>query len=133
MDFCLSTIAAGSLIFATTNIDDLFLLTLFFADASLRTYQIILGQFIGIAILLTTSLVCARSALLLPGRWLHLLGIIPLGLGLKQLWVLLHTRRLSWEEEEGQTIQRQKGVLARKTHSIILTIVGVTIANGGDN
>jgi cadmium resistance protein CadD (predicted permease) len=47
-------------LFATTNIDDILLLSAFFADRTLRPAAVVVGQFAGIAVLTIVSGV-ARS------------------------------------------------------------------------
>ena len=57
----LALVAAG--LFATTHVDDLFLLVGFFSDRNLAPWQVVLGQIIGVAVLIAISLSAALAAL----------------------------------------------------------------------
>jgi len=113
------------LLFASTNVDDLFLLLALFGDARLRTRQIVLGQSLGIGALIITSLMVAWGAIVLPRPWISWLGLLPLLLGLKGL---LDLKRPVIPEDRGQLLA---GTLASRR--VTLAIAGVTIANGADN
>jgi len=104
----------GIVVFACTNIDDLFVLVAFFADPSFRPRQIVIGQFLGSVAIISLSLLGALCAVLIPHSHIGLLGLIPLGLG---LWKLLATAPTNTPWVAART----------------LTIAAVTIANGGDN
>lgn len=119
----LVTLALGIAVFAATNVDDLFVLLGFFADPDYRPRQIALGQLAGIALLVTTSVLCALVALVIPGQWLGLIGLAPLGIG---LWKLRGVRR---GRPEGAEPPRAVGPGGGQA----LAVGAVTVANGGDN
>jgi len=126
----LSSIAVGAALFATTNADDIFLLSALFADRHLRARSVVLGQFLGIGALTLLSLAAALASLVIPQGWTALLGLIPLVLGiqkLRQLW----SGESEKSNDEGARGKEQ--VLERRTHSQVLAVAGVTMANGGDN
>ena len=62
-----STIAIGVALFASTNIDDIFLLSAFFADRHLATRSVVLGQFLGIGALTVASAAAAMTSLVILG------------------------------------------------------------------
>jgi cadmium resistance transport/sequestration family protein len=101
--------------FAATNVDDLFLLTLFFARR-ISTRRIVAGQYLGFAAIVFISLLGAFAALKVPHQWIRLLGLVPLALGFRQL---LHLGK--GEDETPQF------------SSAIVSIALVTLSNGGDN
>ena len=106
--------------FASSNIDDIFLLTLFFAHKKFRDREVVAGQFLGISFLIAISLVGSLAGLFIDQAYIGLLGLVPIYLGVKGLWEL----------------QKMKGdgtteITERKNNT--LTVAGVTIANGGDN
>src|SRR5258707_639891 len=68
-------------LFATTNIDDLFLLVGFFSDRSLSHSRVILGQIPGVAVIVASSLAAALAALAVSPAYVGLLGILPVFLG----------------------------------------------------
>ncbi len=77
----LETVALGSVLFVTTNIDDIFLTMAFFADPGLDRRAVVVGKFLGIGLLVAA----AAFAVAVPPQWVALLGLAPLGLGLHRL------------------------------------------------
>lgn len=115
--------ATAIVAFAATNIDDIFILTLFFAEGKrgLRPWQIILGQYAGFAGLVALSLVGYFARLVVPEEWIGLLGLLPILIGIKKLWEL---RRGAGEE-----VRR----VEKPSAHAVFTVAAVTFANGGDN
>jgi len=118
MEILLTSILA----FVSTNIDDLFLLTLFFGNRTLKARDIVIGQLLGISTLIAVSLACSVVGLLVDQAYVGLLGLVPVYLGIKGIWAMLKNK-----PDAGQN-EIQSG---RSTG--ILNVAGVTIANGGDN
>ncbi len=102
--------------YAATNIDDLLLLCGFFGHPAYATKQIVLGQFIGIGILVSVSLLCALAAVAVPLPYIGLLGFAPIYLGCCRF-------------------RRRFDVVQRKPSSSrqILAVIAATVADGGDN
>ncbi|MEV0566990.1 cadmium resistance transporter [Dactylosporangium sp. NPDC050588] len=115
--------AAG--LFAVTNIDDILILALFFAQGAGHkgaTRNIAIGQYVGFAAILATAVAAAFGATFLPESVIPYLGLLPLGLGIKaavQAW-----RHRGDTDEETQ---------AKQDGPKILEVTTVTFANGGDN
>ena len=84
----LETIILGIGAFVATNIDDLFILMVFFAKRNFPTSQIILGQYVGMGSLLGTSLFASLIALVIPHNLIGLVGLFPIAIGVKELVVL---------------------------------------------
>lgn len=116
MNGYLTAFSASVTTFAATNVDDAVLLTLFFARR-IPTRRIVAGQYVGFAAILVVSLIGAWAALAIPHRWVRLLGLLPLALGIKQL---LQARRT----EPGQSPAEGYSVAS---------IALVTLSNGADN
>ena len=118
------TIAAAVGVFAGTNIDDLIILTVLFltyrASGKPRPWQIILGQYTGIAALIAASAVAALGLTVVPDQWVGLLGLIPIALGGRGLINAIRARSRN---------QQPIPVVASGTASV----AAVTIANGADN
>jgi cadmium resistance protein CadD (predicted permease) len=112
----LAVLIAGITTFAITNIDDAFLLTVFFARR-IPTRRIVAGQYAGFAAIVGLSLIGVWGALALPHRWIRLLGILPLAIAIKRLWEA-----------------RQTGAVppTASTESVA-SIALVTLSNGADN
>jgi len=122
----------GIVVFISTNIDDIFLLSAFFADPKLLPRSIVLGQFFGIALLSIASILAALLALTIPSAWVALLGLAPLYLGLQKLPDLWRKPALDQNEVNHQ-IQEQEYKIEKSFHSQIIAVMSVTVANGGDN
>lgn len=118
----LGAIGLGIVLFASTNIDDLFVLLSFFSDPSFHTRQIIIGQYIGIGALVLISIIGSLLSLILSPEYIGLLGLLPILIGLKKLCDLRSVTDVN-EEIEHSSVGLGK----------IMAVTGVTMANGGDN
>ena len=74
MGHLLSVAGLAAFAFVATNIDDLLLLVALFADPRFSASRILLGQFIGMGVLIALSLAGALLAILVPSGWLGLVG-----------------------------------------------------------
>jgi cadmium resistance transport/sequestration family protein len=117
-------IITSVLAFISTNIDDIFILTLFFGNKRFKPREIIIGQYLGIIALIAISLVASLAGLVIDKMYIGLLGLIPIYLGLKGLISLF---KKSGNEEADEELN------LNNNRSNIFTVAGVTIANGGDN
>jgi cadmium resistance protein CadD (predicted permease) len=117
----LALVAAG--LFATTNVDDLFLLVGFFSDRSVVPWQVVLGQIIGIGVLVAISLCAALAALAFSPSYVGLLGFAPIVLGALKFRALLVDGRAADAPAERR----------RFTSGGAPGVALVTIASGSDN
>jgi cadmium resistance transport/sequestration family protein len=123
----------GSIAFVATNLDDIVVLMVFFAqvNASFRPWQIVTGQYLGFGILVILSLPGYFGGVLLPSYWIGWLGLLPLGIGLKMLFTPSDE-----SEKATQVIELSRN---RRRHLLaflppqVLQVAAVTVANGGDN
>jgi cadmium resistance protein CadD (predicted permease) len=122
----LSAALLGVGLFASTNIDDIFLTMAFFADPRLRRSAIVVGKFVGIGSLTLLSTIAAAGSLVVSPEWIALLGLVPLGLGLHALWT---NRRPTVALEDGDGIEQAPTAFLAQVGAV----AGVTAANGGDN
>jgi cadmium resistance protein CadD (predicted permease) len=118
----LALVAAG--LFATTNVDDLFLLAGFFSDRSLAPWQVVVGQIIGVAVLIAISLSAALAALAFSPSYVGLLGFAPIVLGALKFRALL---------VEGRSADSPAERRGRLTSGGAPGVALVTIASGADN
>jgi len=106
--------------FAVTNVDDLVVLTALFATRGRggpMRRDIVVGQYVGIGVLLMVSVVAAVALLAVPERWIGLLGLVPIGLGIRGL--------LAARDREGDEVAAPvRGPVG---------VAFVTVANGADN
>ena len=83
----LATIFAADALFVVTNLDDIVLLTVLHAGADRAGRRSILaGQALGVAILTALSILGARGAALIPERYIGLLGVLPILLGVRAIF-----------------------------------------------
>jgi len=122
----------GIVLFATTNIDDILLLAVFFADRRLRARAIVSGQFAGIGVLTLASAAAALLTLTIPDGWIAVLGLAPLAIGLRGLYELSQSRSAGDSDAE-ERLRAAEARAQRGTHAQWMTVALVTVANGGDN
>src|SRR5690625_470721 len=115
-------------LFVATNIDDIIVLSLFYARGAGQrgtTRKILAGQYLGFGgILLAAVLVSLGARTFLPEAALPYFGLIPLALGLYAAWQVWRNRDEDDDDDEAKVGDRQVGTL---------TVAAVTFANGGDN
>ncbi|MCE7008014.1 cadmium resistance transporter [Kibdelosporangium philippinense] len=114
----MDTLLTAAGVFIGTNVDDLLVLTVLFlaarANSKPKPWQIWAGQYTGIAVLVAVSALAALGLTVIPDRWVGLLGLVPIALG---VWGLFKAR------------DDDKPAVATG----MLSVAGVTIANGADN
>lgn len=115
----LQSILTSVIAFASTNIDDIFILMLFYAGGRSRNSDIIIGQYVGIGALVVISLIGAYIGGFFDGRYVGILGLFPIYLGVRQAVGLFRK-----DHNEDASDVKVSGVFA---------VAGVTIANGADN
>ncbi|WP_425307556.1 cadmium resistance transporter [Ammonicoccus fulvus] len=115
-------------LFVATNIDDIIVLSLFYARGAGQrgtTRKILLGQYLGFGgILLAAVVISLGARSFLPEDALPYFGLIPLALGLYAAWRAWRNRGDDDDDDEAKVADKQVGVL---------TVAAVTFANGGDN
>ncbi|MDH5105485.1 cadmium resistance transporter [Lentilactobacillus diolivorans] len=137
-----TTIITGFVSFVGTNVDDTFVLAIWFSqvDSLLRTKDIVLGQFLGFEFLVLVSVLAAYSLSFIPTDKVGWLGVVPIFLGIKRwLQYRLQPRRDPEEDEVKRTISREKDDRPKEkwvTKLIRPQVLGVslvTISNGAGN
>ncbi|STX33376.1 cadmium resistance transporter [Kocuria rosea] len=113
-------------LFLATNIDDIIVLSLFFARGAGQrgtTMRIGVGQYLGFgAILVASILVYLGASTFLPPAVIPYFGLVPLLLGLRAAW---HVWRNGDDDDDDEKV-------AGKSINV-WTVAAVTFANGGDN
>lgn len=118
----LTSLITSIFAFISTNIDDIFILILFYGNRKFRSSDILFGQYLGIGTLVTVSFLGAFAAKFVDQRFIGILGLFPIYLALKQLFELL---RRNHDSDKGIDMQPESAGL--------IAVAGVTIANGADN
>jgi cadmium resistance protein CadD (predicted permease) len=120
--------------FASTNMDDLLLLSSLFIASNFRAASVVIGQFIGMSMLVLVSVLAAYFMVSIPLAWIGTLGLFPLCLGILRL-------------AKGYRVPIAESVLCRKKGEFFgnqqlrvpwmksewALAALLTVANGGDN
>lgn len=135
----ITVLTGGIIAFVVTNLDDIIILLLFFSqmDANFRRRHIIFGQYLGFAVLILASLPGFFGGLVVPREWIGLLGVLPIAIGLKQLF----KREDENDEVQMVNLNFEPSSSRNRAASFLLSVLSpqtykvaaVTIANGGDN
>src|SRR5262245_54180964 len=114
----MEVLISSVIIFASTDIDDLFILTLFFGNKRFKEREIIVGQFLGIGALILLSLLASLVGLIIPLAYVSLLGLFPIYLGANGLWQILRDKEIA-EAKFNEGIEENR-------QSKVLTVAGIT-------
>jgi cadmium resistance protein CadD (predicted permease) len=117
-------IGVGIAAFVSTNIDDLFILMIFFATLRFPASQIVLGQYIGMGSLIGVSLVGSLITLALPLNLIGLIGLFPIAGGIKEL-LELHKKD---NDEDAEKLSKK--LRTKKIQFSLLTVAAVTFSGG---
>lgn len=119
------SIVANIVAFIGTNMDDIVVDTILFAEikSKRQLYAGIFGKYLGIGILVLFSLFGAFLARGIPEGYIRLLGLIPIGLGIRE-WIEYRNAQDDADDE----IEK-----ADAAKAFFLRIALITIANGADN
>lgn len=138
MNGLVGAIITGITTFAATNIDDIIILMLFFAqiNETFRRRHIILGQYLGFIAIILASLPGFFGGLVVPKAWIGLLGFVPIAIGISYLVnrktedVQIVSNELNLNRAKDKTDKgAARVILSPQTYSV----AAVTFANGGDN
>ena len=114
-------------LFAATNLDDIVVLSVFFGRTSdhAAVWRVVAGQYLGFAGILAVAVTASLGVGLLPESAIAYLGLVPLLLGVRAAITAWRERHDPPGDADGSPVaDRAPGVL---------TVAGVTFANGGDN
>ncbi|WP_454053061.1 cadmium resistance transporter [Clostridium sp. Marseille-Q7071] len=146
----ISTIIMAFVSFISTNIDDIFILMIFFSETSdvMKTHHIVIGQYLGIGALIIISIIGSLGVSIIPYEYIGILGFVPMYLGIKA-YVDYKKKSKSeeniayrqvkdiennkFEEITNTEIREQKTFSRRFINSAVIKVFSVTFANGGDN
>ncbi|MDX2239110.1 MAG: cadmium resistance transporter [Leptolyngbyaceae cyanobacterium bins.302] len=131
MNWVVETMVTGTTAFVATNVDDIIILTLFFAKVgeTLRRRHIVVGQYLGFWGLILASLPGFLGGMVLPKAWLGWLGMLPIAIGLHQLLNPETDEKSLQSVSIPQPRSRFASLFSPQTYQV----TAVTIANGGDN
>jgi cadmium resistance protein CadD (predicted permease) len=117
----LSLVGVSAIAFMSTNVDNFVLTTAQVAAARAeRVRRIAFGAVAGFALLVGVSAVVASALGSIPTRWIGLLGLVPLVLGVRGLWALRRP-------------EARSGTPRWPIAGGFITAALTTIGSGGDN
>ena len=122
MNDLLPILGVAAIAFLATNADNLLLLFAFLADRSYKTWQVIVGYALGMVAILALSWLVAWFAHFLRPDYVGLLGVVPIGLGLKRLY----------DQFVRHTDSAEPASSKRSTHSQVITVALADVAHGPD-
>ena len=116
-----SLLVTAVVAFLGTTIDDVIVLTALFVargrDGVPSARSIVGGQYLGFGAVLAVALLAAAGLRIVPDRWVGLLGLVPIGLGVWGLWRL--------RGSTGESRPPFAGTVGR--------VATIAFANGADN
>ncbi|BAQ65737.1 cadmium resistance transporter [Geminocystis sp. NIES-3709] len=133
-------IVEGVSAFIATNIDDLVILLIFFAqvkEKKIKVIHIINGSYLGFIVIILFSLIGFFGGLIISPEWIGLLGILPISIGVKQL--------IQSQENQEEIININNEyippdrrhpflkILSEILHPQTYKVAVIIFANGGDN
>ncbi len=123
----LALLTTGIVAFVTTNVEDLLVLIVLFAQPNPRKHarEVMAGYCSGVGVLILLSIVGALGLLLVPDRLFGLLGLVPIVLG---VWTL--KRRRASHEPTGEGLAAADWVGHEVTFARIFLL---TVSQGADN
>jgi cadmium resistance protein CadD (predicted permease) len=121
-------IVLGISAFVSTNIDDIFLLIVFFSNSlKYSKYKVVIGQYIGIGLLIAISIIASFISLVIPSFLIGFMGFIPITIGIKKLTVYYKKKKETDTNSTKYKFTKNGSALS------FLSVAAVTFSNGGDN
>jgi len=119
-----NAIVSSFISFIGTNIDDILVLMILFAQVEKRSQKrdIIVGRIIGTFLLVGLSILAACGLSFVPTKYVKFLGIIPIILGIK-----------TWYDYKKDEVEALENAPIKKTGSMVVSTIALCFANGADN
>jgi len=153
------TLITAVISFISTNIDNIFVMMLLYAQIGekLKKRHVVIGQYLALAILVAISLLGAVGLNFVPQKYVGLLGVIPIVLGVKEWVSYKKSKRAVAEQDNENTVDieaneavqfptkednkgnlhqifvKSKYAISKLVKPEILSVVIVAVANGTDN
>jgi len=121
--------------FIATNLDDIFVLIAYFAHRDFNKISIVLGQYIGVSLLIFISSLAYFFKFIIPSSYIALFGILPIIIGFKSLWSLRNdgSKDLLIESYTQNNHDENKNSNSEFSIKKTFKVTSVTFSNGGDN
>ena len=123
----METVIAVIMSFVGTNIDDIFIDTIFWAqaDTKRKIHSVIVGKYLGIGALVLLSCLGAYFLHSVPQNYIGFLGFVPILIGIKEWISYLKNKKQAFSDDSEEKPDFSKG--------LILNVALVTMSNGADN
>lgn len=108
--------------FVATHLDEALVLVAFFTDPRLERSDVFVGQFLAMSVIVAIALMLALLSLAIPDRYVDYLGLLPILIGLKHLWLARRPEKDPWCPT---TPLDARGPMS--------SVALVSLAHGGDN
>jgi len=116
-------IVTAILSFISTEIDNILVMVILFANGDkVKKSHVIIGQYLSLGILTAISIMGAFGLTFLPQRYVGLLGLIPIFLGIREY--------LNYKKERLTPAFRENGKITKQG---ILSVTLIALVNGADN
>jgi cadmium resistance protein CadD (predicted permease) len=100
---------------------------LFFSSSKFHKFQVVVGQYLGIGLLVVIGALGSLLALVVPPQIIGLLGVVPISIGIIRL-VQLRKNESSVQEHMNEQVTNRW-----HNHLSMLTVAAGTFSNRGDN
>lgn len=135
----LTTLTTSLISFISTNIDDIFILTILFSQVgkNLSKKDIVLGQYLGVGPLVLFSILASHSLNRIQTEYLGLLGIIPIFLGIKSWLDFVKNKKRTVSIEKDSSANKadltDETLLTSGLRPHFLNVTLLTLGNGSNN
>lgn len=135
MAHALSAVALATVAFSSTNLDGLLLLIALFSSGLISWRVILVGQYLGLSLIIFSSLLLGSAIRHLPTLYEHLLGVIPLAIGIRGWWTLFFAPHPGpiFNLQRLEVASHPEPLNGRRLNWTIFNITGLTVAVGVDN
>jgi cadmium resistance protein CadD (predicted permease) len=133
MESFAALLGIAAVLFAWTNVDDLFVLLGFFSDGAVRARHVVVGQYLGIGVLYGVSVLASLLSIVVPRAYIGLLGFAPIIIGITKLRALRRDGSMGERGLTGEGGPDRHAASSAGAGRSILAVATVTVANGGDN
>ena len=82
--------------FIATHIDEAIALVAFYTDPRLKHVDVFVGQYLGMSAIVVIALTLALLSLAIPDRYVGYLGLLPILIGVKSLWLARRPEKEAW-------------------------------------
>lgn len=118
-------VVADTVAFAVTNVDDLFVLLGFLANAECLPRHVVIGQYLGVTTIIGGSLALSLVSFVAPVAWVGLIGFLPIMIGIKKA---TNDFRRGPDYEGAEVVNG-----SRRSVAAILPVALATASGGADN